>query len=112
VTCLGRSFVLGAVLAISLFALGAEPGRAETLHVTMEQIAYAPAQLSASVGDTIQWDNKDIVTHSATARNGAWDLTIAPDGKNSVVLKSPGTVDYYCRFHPNMVGQITVKPRQ
>jgi plastocyanin len=24
------------------------------------------------------------------------------------VLKSAGTLDYYCKFHPNMVGKITV----
>jgi len=112
VSCLRRPFVLGAVLAVSLSALGgAERARAETIHVTMEQIAYSPAQASAHVGDTIEWDNKDIVVHTATARNGAWDVQIAPNGKNSIVLKSPGTVDYYCRFHPNMIGQITVKPR-
>jgi len=25
-----------------------------------------------------------------------------------VVLKADGTVDYYCKFHPNMIGQITI----
>jgi plastocyanin len=109
---LERPFVVGAVLAAAALALGAEPVRAETIHVTMEQIAYTPAQISAHVGDTIEWDNKDIVAHTATARDGAWDVTIAPNAKNGVVLKSQGTVEYYCRFHPNMVGQVTVKPRE
>jgi plastocyanin len=26
----------------------------------------------------------------------------------SVVLKAPGVVDYYRKFHPNMTGQISV----
>jgi plastocyanin len=90
----------------------AEPARAEVIHVTMEQIAYTPAQISAYVGDTVEWDNKAIVAHTATARDNSWDVVIAPSSKNSVVLKSAGTVAYYCRFHLNMVGQITVKPRE
>ncbi len=39
---------------------------------------------------------------------GEWDLDIPPDEKKSVTLKSPGEIEYYCRYHPNMVGQITV----
>jgi len=82
--------------------------RAETIHVRIAQVAYSSAQISAHVGDTVEWDNSDIVAHTATARNGAWDVTIAPNNKTSVVLGSPGTIEYYCGFHPNMTGQITV----
>jgi plastocyanin len=104
---------LGALAVLSVVGvLVAAPARAETIHVTMEQIAYKPAQISAYVGDTIEWDNKDIVAHTATARDGAWDVLIAPNAKNSTVLKTAGNVQYYCRFHPNMVGEITVKTRQ
>jgi plastocyanin len=103
----------GAVPVLACFAVViAGPVRAEVIHVTMQQIAYMPAQISAYVGDTIEWDNKDIVVHTATARDKSWDVVIPPNGKNSIVLKSAGTVPYYCRFHPNMVGQITVKPRE
>ena len=94
---LGRS--LGAL--VLLLATGT--ARAETLHVKIAQVAYSPTQISA-----VEWDNSDIVAHTATARNGAWDVTITPNGKASVVLKSVGTIEYYCRFHPNMTGRITV----
>jgi plastocyanin len=107
------SLSIGALPVLSAFAVVmAGPVPAETIHVTMEQIAYMPAQISAYVGDTIEWDNKDIVVHTATARDKSWDVMIAPNSKNSIVLKSAGTVAYYCRFHPNMVGQITVKTRE
>jgi plastocyanin len=103
----------GALAVLTFFAIFmAEPVRAEAIHVTMEQIAYMPAQISAYVGDTVEWDNKDIVAHTATARDNSWDVMIAPNTKNSIVLKSAGTVQYYCRFHPNMVGQITIKTRE
>ena len=33
---------------------------------------------------------------------------ILPNAKKSVVLKAAGSIEYYCKFHPNMIGQITV----
>ena len=56
---------------------------------------------SAKVGDTIEWINKDIFAHTATARNGDWDVTMPPKKTVTLVLKKAGTIDYYCRFHPN-----------
>ena len=108
-----RKLKIGALLVLACFGIAAAgPVRADVIHITIEQIAYMPAQVSAYVGDTIEWDNKDIVAHTATARDGAWDMLIAPNGKSSIVLKSAGTVPYYCRLHPNMVGQITVSAHQ
>jgi plastocyanin len=74
----------------------------------MDGVSYSPAQVSAHVGDTIEWINSDILVHTATARSGDWDLLIEPNQKKSVTLKSAGKVEYYCRYHPNMFGQITV----
>jgi len=39
---------------------------------------------------------------------GDWNVTIAADTSASLVLKKSGTVEYYCRFHPNMKGRIAV----
>ena len=38
----------------------------------------APVATAAKVGDTIEWINKDIFVHTATARNGDWDVTMPP----------------------------------
>jgi plastocyanin len=100
--------VLFAVGVAALLLLALRSADAAVIQIKMAQIAYAPAQVSAHVGDTIEWTNDDIVTHTATARNGAWDVIIEPKGKGSITLKSPGTIEYYCRLHPNMVGSITV----
>ena len=91
-----------------LFVLVIESARAETIQVKIEKLAFMPSQVTAHVGDTIEWVNADFVAHTATARDGAWDVMIAPSTTASVVLKADGTVDYYCRFHPNMTGQITI----
>jgi plastocyanin len=82
--------------------------RAEVIQIKMEKLAFVPAQVSAHVGDTIEWVNADFVAHTATARNGAWDVLIPANATKSVVLMAPGQVDYYCKFHPNRTGQISV----
>jgi plastocyanin len=83
---------------------------AATIQITMENLVIAPAAASAKVGDTIEWINKDIFAHTATAKNGDWDVTIPPEQTVISVLKKPGTIDYYCRFHPNMKAVLTVAP--
>ena len=83
---------------------------AATLQITMENLEISPAETSAKVGDTIEWINKDIFVHTATARNGDWDVTMPPKQTVTLVLKKAGTVDYYCRFHPNMKATLSVAP--
>jgi plastocyanin len=104
---MGRTLSVAGVAA-SLIVFGLPSADAAVIEIKMAQVAYAPAQVSAHVGDTIAWVNSDIVAHTATARNGAWDVMVQPNSKGSITLKSPGTIEYYCRLHPNMVGSITV----
>ena len=91
-----------------VLVLAAESARAETIQVKIEKLTFTPSEVTAHVGDTIEWVNADFVAHTATARDGAWDLQIAPSATASIVLNADGTVDCYCRFHPNMTGQITI----
>jgi plastocyanin len=37
-------------------------------------------------------------------------VAIPAKGVGRVTLTHPGEVDYFCRFHPNMTGQIAVAP--
>ena len=99
-------------------ALGvtAAPACSRTLQVTITALRYLPEEIKAEVGDTVEWINKDIIAHTATAL-GRWDVIIPANGSGRVVLKKPGQVVYYCRFHPNMKAGITiaapqVKPRR
>jgi plastocyanin len=82
--------------------------RADTIQVKMEKLGFVPAEITAHVGDSIEWVNYDFVAHAATARDGSWDVLIPVNAKKTVVLKTEGTVDYYCKFHPNMTGRISV----
>ena len=83
---------------------------AATIQITMEKLVISPAEASAKVGDTVEWINKDIFAHTATARNGDFDVPLPPKKTVTSVLKKAGTVEYYCRFHPNMKATLTVTP--
>ena len=83
---------------------------AATIQISMENLVISPAEATAKVGDTIEWINKDIFAHTATARNGDWDVTMPPKKTVTSVLKKAGTIDYYCRFHPNMKAVLIVAP--
>jgi plastocyanin len=84
--------------------------QAATIQISMDNLVISPAQATAKVGDTIEWINKDIFVHTATARSGDWDVTMPPKKTVTLVLKKAGTIDYYCRFHPNMKASLTVAP--
>jgi len=97
---------------LAALALGAMavPAHAATLQIVMENLVVSPAEVTASVGDTIEWINKDVFAHTATARNGDFDVAMPPKKTVTSVLKKAGTVEYYCRFHPNMKAVLTVAP--
>jgi plastocyanin len=86
------------------------PALAGTIQISMENLVISPAEATAKVGDTVEWINKDVLAHTATARNGDWDVTIPPKKTVTLILKKAGAIDYYCRFHPNMKATLTVMP--
>jgi plastocyanin len=86
------------------------PARAATVQITMQDLEIMPAAAKAKVGDTIEWVNKDVFAHTATARNGDWDVMLPPNQTATLVLKKAGVIDYYCRFHPNMKARLTITP--
>jgi plastocyanin len=87
--------------------ISAGPARAQTQRITIDKLAFSPTEIEAKVGDTIEWVNNDAFAHTATVKGG-FDVMLPPKKSGSVVLEKAGTVDYYCRFHPNMKGRITV----
>ncbi len=97
------------VFALTILALSI-PAQAEAIRVTIKDLDFAPKDVKAKVGDTVEWVNKDAFAHTATAVEGAWDVKLAPKHKGRVVLKKPGTFDYFCKIHPNMKGRVVVAP--
>jgi plastocyanin len=95
--------------AVAVLAAGMAPAFADTITVTIEKLVFSPAEISVKAGDTVEWVNKDAFAHTATVKGG-WEVMIPPKKTASRVMTAKDTVDYFCRFHPNMKGKITVAP--
>ncbi|MBR1154768.1 cupredoxin domain-containing protein [Bradyrhizobium sp. JYMT SZCCT0428] len=102
-----RTFLIVTALLSGAIAV---PAHAATIQIVMDNLVVSPAEVTARVGDTIEWINKDIFAHTATARNGDFDVAMPPKKTVTSVLKKAGTVEYYCRFHPNMRAVLTIAP--
>jgi plastocyanin len=97
------------IVAALMFGVSVS-AHAATVQITMENLVVSPLDATAKVGDTLELINKDILAHTATARNGDFDVAMPPKKTVTYVLKKAGTVEYYCRFHPNMKATLTIAP--
>src|SRR5690606_14175240 len=79
-----------------------------TIHVKIEDLAFVPANIEAAVGERIEWTNLDPFDHTATVKGG-WDIVIPAGQVATRVVEAGDTVEYYCRYHPNMTGTIKVR---
>lgn len=100
--------------ALCLLAIAGAPAAAarpaeHVIEMTRMSFGAAPANLK--VGDTIVWVNRDIVPHTATARDRSFDVTIKPRQSARITLRRAGTIAIYCRFHPGMKGALRVAAR-
>lgn len=65
---------------------------AKVQHILVENVAFGPAPADARVGDVLEWTNKDFVAHTATARDGSFDMEL-PAGKTVALrLRHAGTI--------------------
>jgi plastocyanin len=88
----------------------ATSSEAGAVSVGIENFAYAPADVSAAVGETITWTNSDSAPHTATLDDGACDTgNIAQNASAGLVFDAAGTYPYHCTIHPNMKGTITIQ---
>lgn len=81
-----------------------------TYTVTIDASRFEPASLTVTRGDTVVWINKDIIPHTATAPNGAFDSGGLPLGQSWTYRpKQVGEFAYVCAFHPTMMATLIVK---
>lgn len=94
--------------ALPLLAMAA-PAIAAEYRVVVSQMQFGQLPKNLRVGDVIVWDNRDLVDHTATARNGSFDVPL-PAGKQATQkLQTAGDFAFYCKFHPTMTGDLRVR---
>jgi plastocyanin len=110
--CTDRRLLVVAGLAALLLApaAGAAAAKPVVHTVVIDKMTFAPVRIDARPGDVVEWVNKDMFVHSATAADKAFDLELKVGARARTVVKKPGVVDYRCRYHPGMKGEIRVAP--
>ena len=68
------------------------------------------ARNNLSVAGRDLLNRRGFLAHTATAKNGDFDVMMPPKKTVTYVLKKAGTIDYFCRFHPNMKAVLNVAP--
>ena len=100
------------LIALAALAAGTSlPAAAPAHHeyaIAIAGMHFAASPTGLKVGDTILWVNRDIVPHTATARDRSFDVTVQPRQSARVTLGRAGTFAFYCRFHPAMQGVLRV----
>ena len=77
--------------------------------VDITNFAFAPANLSVTVGETVTWTNKDEEPHTVVANDGSFHSPgLDANGTYSFTFSTPGSFDYICSIHPFMRGTVVV----
>ena len=96
------------ILLFLVALVAAFPAAAKVITIDVNKMVFSPEKITAQVGDVVEWNNSDIVVHTATEKNKKWEVMLPVKGKDSITIKEQGTIEYYCKFHPNMKGEIEV----
>jgi plastocyanin len=73
------------------------------------QMAFDPASITITTGDTVEWTNRMSVPHTVTADDGGFDSgNIQENQTFSHAFCASGTVNYHCKIHRFMRGSIAV----
>ena len=97
--------VLGALL---LVWSNPHPAEAARHVVEIHNMAFGKAPSGLKAGDTILWKNRDMFRHTATDRKMSFDLDLEPGAQGETVLRNPGAIEVFCRYHPNMILHLQV----
>jgi plastocyanin len=90
---------------------GGGGGGAGGAEVSEEGIAFKPAEVTVSTGDTVTWTNNDSVAHDVTADSFSSGDSggMAPGDTFKHTFDKAGMFDYVCTVHPGMEGTVVVE---
>jgi plastocyanin len=84
---------------------------ARTHRIGVARVRFGAVPAGIKAGDTILWVNADVVPHTATARDGSFDMDLPPRRSGRMLIRQAGRFAFYCRHHPAMRGTLTVAAR-
>jgi plastocyanin len=79
--------------------------------VFIDNFIFNPKAVTVKAGTTVTWTNRDDIVHGIASSNNAFKKSPAMDTDDSYsfTFATPGTYQYFCYLHPQMVGSIVVE---
>lgn len=103
-------FLLSAFLTSGNWSAPTVESREPNAVITISKFEFAPAELTVSPGDTVEWSNDDVFRHTTTADSGAWSSPELRRGERfAFVPTDTGRFPYHCTAHSVMSGTIVVR---
>ena len=80
--------------------------------VSVVDFAFRPSSLTVTAGATVTWINRGAAPHTVTANDKSFDSGVFVAGaRYTRTFSVPGTYQYTCTLHPQMVGTLFVAPK-
>jgi plastocyanin len=95
-------------LAVLLLMSPATAAAPRTHVVVIDKMKFGPVPAAVRPGDTIIWVNRDMFRHTATARNGSFNIDLPPSSRGKTIIRAKGALAFYCKYHPAMTGVLKV----
>jgi plastocyanin len=93
-------------LSCVLFSL---PAWAQDVQINIKEFMYSPKDLSVAVGTKVTWVNDDQVPHTIVETHKVFHSAALDTQDNfSYTFLAPGTYEYFCTLHPQMIGKVVV----
>lgn len=103
-----RSTLYAATAGALLLTTTPAAAAPRTYVIVVDKMKFGSVPVAAK-GDTIVWVNRDILRHSVTAKSKRFDIDLPPGAKVRQKLTSGGSFAFFCKYHPGMQGQLTIK---
>ncbi|WP_294120581.1 hypothetical protein [Sphingomonas sp.] len=103
------------IIALAVLLLSSPPAVAapqtptpQTHVVVIDKMKFGTVPASVRIGDRILWVNKDLFRHTATAKDGSFDVDLAPGARATSIVRKAGALLVNCRYHPAMRATLKV----
>jgi plastocyanin len=102
--------IIGSALLMQPLAPATAPAAAaaapRTYTIVMDKMKFGAVPRGIRIGDVIVWVNNDIFRHTATARDGSFNVDLPAKASGKTIVKRAGAIPFYCKYHPGMKGTL------
>lgn len=103
-----RGLLLAPVAALLLSAPEPVAAAPQTHVVIIDKMKFGQLPANLKRGDTIIWDNRDMFRHTASAKDGSFNIDLPAGAKRKTIVRKAGAIAFTCKYHPGMRGVLKV----